>query len=181
MNNKNDNKILITIYHANQCDKKKCTGWKLYHLRHHIKYSQIRIVKKLDRIPHSSLVLNPLAEKALSAEDSEKIKANGLVALDCSWKHAEPFFKRKYVVSRALPFLLAANPVNYGKILKLSTVEALSAAIIVAGLDRNIAKELLGKFRWGHSFLSLNRRPLKEYSKAKSSKEIIQIQDQYLS
>ncbi|MGB7543972.1 MAG: DUF367 domain-containing protein, partial [Methanothrix sp.] len=56
--------------------------------------------------------MSPFSEKALSPQDKG---ARGLAALDCSWAHAEEAFSRTSFVSRALPFLVAANPVNYGK------------------------------------------------------------------
>lgn len=177
--NTND-KLKIYIYYANQCDKKKCTGWKLHLLKKNIKKSEIILVNSLNKLPKETIVLNPMAKKAISAEDNEIIKSCGIAVLDCSWKLAEPFFEKSYIKSRALPFLMASNPVNYGKPLKLSTVEALAAAMIIVGFNIDISKELLNKFRWGHSFLSLNRGPLEEYSKVKTSKEIIKIQNEYI-
>lgn len=42
------------------------------------------------------------------------------------------------------------------------------------------AKWYLGKFSWGHSFLELNSELLEKYSTCKSSKEILEAQDEYL-
>jgi len=79
---------------------------------------------------------------------------------------------------RSLPFLLAANPVNYGKPYKLSTVEAIAASYYILG-KKELALKLLQKFSWGIQFINLNVNPLDDYSKAKNSNEIIEIEKQY--
>ena len=78
-----------------------------------------------------------------------------------------------------MPFLVAANPVNFGKPFKLSTVEALAAALVILGLPWQ-AEAILSKFSWGHVFLDLNREPLAEYASAKDSAEVVKIQAGYL-
>ena len=42
------------------------------------------------------------------------------------------------------------------------------------------AKELLNLYKWGPHFLVLNRQPLKDYSAAKNSKEVIEVMNQYI-
>ena len=85
---------------------------------------------------------------------------------------------KKPLVQRALPLLVAANPVNYGKVSKLSTVEALASALYILG-NQDQARELLGKFKWGPVFTELNKDLLKSYSKALKAKDIIDIQNEY--
>lgn len=77
--------------------------------------------------------------------------------------------------SRCLPILVAGNPVNYGKPTKLSTVEALAAALYIIGYKADAA-ELLSIFKWGHTFLDLNRERLEVYSTAKNSTEVVAFQ-----
>jgi pre-rRNA-processing protein TSR3 len=74
--------------------------------------------------------------------------------------------------------LLAANPVNWGKPGKLTTVEALAAALYLMEHDRQ-ATELLSKFRWGEQFINLNKEPLRAYREAKSSAELVSLQFEF--
>jgi pre-rRNA-processing protein TSR3 len=101
--------------------------------------------------------------------------------LDCSWVHAKEVFDvSSNWVPRCLPYLVAANPVNYGKPTKLSTVEALSAALSIAGF-REQATELLSKFKWGPQFIALNEELLDGYSQAKDSAGVIEVQKGYIN
>jgi pre-rRNA-processing protein TSR3 len=159
----------LLIYHANQCDPKKCSGKKL------ARFGFAKLTSRINDL-RPYIVLSPFSEKALSPEDKN---IRGLAALDCSWAHAEEVFSRINLKDRALPFLVAANPVNFGKPFKLSTVEALAAALVILGKPKD-AETILSKFSWGHVFLELNREPLSEYSSAKDSTEIIKIQEGYL-
>lgn len=42
------------------------------------------------------------------------------------------------------------------------------------------AKYYLSKFSWGHSFIDLNLSLLDKYAACKDSKEILQVQDEYI-
>ena len=53
-----------------------------------------------------------------------------------------------------LPLLLAANPGNWGKPGRLTTAEALAAALYLAGRASE-ASEVLGAFRWGRRFFEV--------------------------
>ncbi len=160
----------LLIYHADQCDPKKCSGRKL------ARFSLARLTRNINSLK-PFLVLSPFSEKALSPEDRG---TKGLAALDCSWAHAEEVFARFRLNERALPFLVAANPVNFGKPFKLSTVEALAAGLVILGEPKR-AEMILSKFSWGHVFLELNREPLQEYAAARDSAEVVRIQMAYLS
>ena len=67
---------------------------------------------------------------------------------------------------------------NYAKLNKLTTVEALSAALYIIGDSENMTS-LLAKFNWGHTFYTLNKNLLEDYSKAKSESEIHKICEEY--
>ena len=77
-----------------------------------------------------------------------------------------------------LPLLLAANPVNWGKPGKLTTIEALATAVYLTG-NKPQASNLLSGFRWGQRFIELNYEPLEEYSSAKSSSELVDLQFEF--
>ncbi len=90
-----------------------------------------------------------------------------------------PALQSRRMVHRALPFLLAANAVNFGRPFKLSTVEAFAAALYILG-EKEQAALILNKFKWGPIFLELNREPLERYSKSRDSTEVVRIQGEYL-
>lgn len=156
----------VQIVMMGQDDPKKCTAAKL------IKFKMATSVR---RIPNGSILLHPYADTVLLPRDAKR----NICAIDCSWRVAPQEFT--HTVShngRHLPPLLAGNPTNYAKIGKLSTVEAISAALYITGFaDRAIS--LLDKFRWGHTFLELNDGPLQEYSCAHTKDQMYHIAESY--
>lgn len=165
--------IKLFLYHAKQCDPKKCTGKKM------AKFGLVNLSEKIERVPSRSILLDPMAEKALSPGDSTK---KGITVLDCSWEEVERVFPqllRMRLEHRALPYLVAANPVNFGRPFKLTSVEAFAAALYILG-NKHQAEKVMSKFNWGHTFLELNHEPLEEYSEAKDSKDILRIQSEYM-
>jgi len=169
-----ERRVRIVVYHARQCDPKKCTALKLS------RHGLIRIVSRLRFLPKRAIVLNPFSETAFSPADRQRIEQHGLVALDCSWEHAEKVLSGHVRgTSRCLPLLVAGNPVNFGKPTKLTTVEALAAALIIAGFEEE-ARELLSVFTWGHTFLDLNGERLGKYSTARNSAEVVELQKTFM-
>jgi pre-rRNA-processing protein TSR3 len=131
-------------------------------------------------LPKRAVVLNPLSEIAFSPADTERIENFGLVALDFSWEHAEKvLLKNVRGTSRCLPYLIAGNPINFGKPTKLSTVEALAAALYIAG-SKEEAHQLLSIFKWGHTFLELNNERLESYASAKDSRAVVELQENFI-
>ena len=170
-----ESQVKITIYNAKQCDPRKCSASKLR------RFSLVREVLQTRFLPKRAVVLNPFSEIALSPTDKERMEQFGLVGLDCSWEHAKKvLLKQVKGTSRCLPFLIAGNPVNFGKATKLSTVEALAAALYIVG-HNDQASELLNMFKWGHTFLELNYERLESYRKAKDSTEVVGLQKRYIS
>ena len=161
--------INISIYHANQCDPKRCTGLKLK------RHGMARIVKQTRFLPKRAIVLNPFSEIAFSPADRERVAEAGLVALDCSWEHAEKVLSHHVRgTSRCLPVLLAGNPTNYAKATKLSTAEALAGALYIGGF-KDEAQRVLSIFSWGHTFFELNSMLLEAYAAAKDSSEVVAV------
>jgi len=165
----------LIVYHANEDDPKKCSAKKL------AKFGIVELFTNIRKTPNDAILLNPFAEKSLSKKDLGIAEKNGLLAVDCSWENAENSFDflNKSNHSRCLPFLVAANPVNYGKPFKFSTIEAFSAALYILG-EKEKAKDILKLYKWGPHFLELNKEPLEDYEKAQNSSEIIKIMKQYL-
>ncbi|CAK8578839.1 unnamed protein product [Lathyrus sativus] len=167
-------KIKLAMWDFGQCDAKKCTGRKL---------SRLGFLKEL-RVSNGfgGIALSPVGQQCVSREDYSLIQNKGLAVVDCSWARLDdvPFAKLRCPAPRLLPWLVAANPINYGRPCQLSCVEALSAALIICG-EEETANLVLGKFNWGHSFTSLNKELLRAYSKCQNSAEIISVQNDWLS
>ena len=171
-----DRELRIVVYHARQCDPRKCSALKLK------RHSFARIVHQAKQLPRGAVILNPFSQRAFSPADRLRVCKKGLVALDLSWKHADDVAKLLSLpgASRCLPYLIAANPVNYGMPTKLSTVEALAAALFITGLGEK-AKQLLSVFKWGPTFLSLNEELLETYAGARDSGDVVRLQTQFMS
>ncbi|TKR26333.1 DUF367 family protein [Natronomonas salsuginis] len=159
-------------------DPEKCSARKLARF-------DLATLHRSARSTPSGIVLDPYADRALSPDDerdadSDRAGSHGrLVALDCSWETAEAEAFKLDGPHRSLPFLVAANPVNYGTPFQLNTVEAFAGALCILG-HRDRAEEILGKFRWGHTFLELNDEPLRRYADCSDSTEVVEIQSEYL-
>ena len=134
-------------------------------------------------VPSKAVILDPFSNYVLSPLDKSYIESYGLVVIDTSWNkpihELRAVFNRVRGVHRVLPLLFAGNPVNYAVPTKLSSVEALAAALYITGF-KDEAKLLLNKFKWGHTFLELNRELLESYSSASSVSEVLKTQDEVL-
>ncbi len=141
------------------------------------KTSKIWSSKRYQKTSGKTLVLDPFAQKTLLPKD--KILVSSITGIDCSWNLADKTFSTKFSgIKRKLPPLLAGNPVNYSKLNKLTTVEALSGALYILG-DKEKALQLLDKFKWGHTFFELNQNLLDEYAKLDSEDQINSILRDY--
>jgi len=164
----------LIVYHADEDDPRKCSARKL------ARFGFASLETNIRKIPKGCVLLNPFADKSLSREDTDIALKHGIVAVDCSWKNAENNFEYldKKCKSRALPFVIAVNPVNYGKPFKLTTLEAFASALYILG-DVEKSEEILNLYKWGPHFIKLNKKPLEDYRKAKNSMEVVQIMQEY--
>ena len=149
-------------------DPRKCSAAKL------VKFG---LAKPVTRTASRTLILNPFSKKTLLKSD--KKFANSITGIDCSLILVTSAFKKPFTgISRKLPPLLAGNPMNYSKLNKLSTVEALAGAVYILG-EPELTHTLLKKFKWGNTFFELNKNLLQDYSKAQSEAEILEICHEY--
>ncbi|SEF95103.1 pre-rRNA-processing protein TSR3 [Halobellus limi] len=164
-----DDRYELHVRYEGDDDPAKCTARKLARF-------DLVDLHRSDRATPYGVVLNPHAERALSPADADSTR---LVALDCSWESAGEARFSLPGEHRALPYLVAANPVNFGRPMRLTTVEALAAALAIFD-RRERAETLLSKFTWGHTFLELNDEPLRRYAECDDSSEIVAVQGEYL-
>jgi pre-rRNA-processing protein TSR3 len=162
--------VALHVRYEGDDDPEKCTARKLARF-------DLAALHRSDRETPYGIVLNPHAERALSPADCAE--SDRLVALDCSWETAGRAMFELPGVHRALPFLVAANPVSYGKPFRLNTVEAFAAALTILG-ERERAEAILSKFTWGETFLELNAEPLRRYADCEDSAEVVEVQQEYL-
>lgn len=163
----------LYVYLMRQDDPRKCTSARL------LRFKLVKPIYRWHRYLRNSVLLNPYAEEALFPGDKPTIEKYGIVIVDCSWAKAREVFSKSYIGRNlSLPTLLAANAVNYGHPNKLSSAEALAAALYITGFKRD-AETLMKVFRWGHTFIQLNHQPLEEYSQASKREEITAIERTY--
>lgn len=138
---------------------------------------KFKIASDIRNTNKKNLVLDPFSDKILLHKD--KSLFNSIVGIDCSWNLADQAFSKKFIgVKRKLPPLLAGNPVNFSKLNKLTTAEAISASLFILGFSDK-ALEILDKFKWGHTFYELNQNLLNEYSKLDSEDRLDDIIKDY--
>ncbi len=167
--------VRIYILTYGDDDPDKCTAEKLLRFGLGIRLS------RFSQIPRKAIVLNPYGITYLKHSDRDAILRYGIVVIDVSWRQGIHRLKKvKYGVQRVLPILIAANPINYGKPFKLSSAEALAAALYITGF-REKALEILRIFKWGKNFIELNKDLLDAYSRASSDHEIDRIQREFFS
>lgn len=168
--------IQLAMWDFGQCDAKRCTGRKLARmgLLRTLRLSETR----------KGVVLSPLGQRSVSAEDRAIVEAGGVAVVDCSWARLDevPFAKLNKgnrANERLLPFLVAANPVNYGRPLKLSCAEAVAATLFIVGLSDH-AKALMDRFKWGPAFYDINKELLDAYAACATSAEVVEVQNRYI-
>jgi pre-rRNA-processing protein TSR3 len=114
---------------------------------------------------HSGVIISPNAKQTISPADRELMEQYGAAVVECSWARVKevPWPRIGGKCERLLPYLVAANSVNYGKPWRLNCVEALGAAFYICG-HPEWAEEVLSHFSYGQSFLNINSSILKRYA-----------------
>ncbi len=168
------NGLKLRMWDFSQCDPKRCTGARL---------SRRGILQSMPlRQPFRGIVLSPNGKISVSPSDKDILEENGISVIDCSWARlAEiPFHQMRAGHHRLLPFLVAANPVNYGRPSKLSCAEAAAATLYICGRVEG-AKSIMSEFGWGTEFFKLNEELLELYRTAKDAEDVIARQNKWLA
>jgi len=148
----------IRIICFDQDDPKKCTAKRLE------RFGLSQNYNKFKDLPPRGIVLDPFTNKTLDKSDLVLAEVGGLVGVDCSWNMALETFSKLRLMGlepRKLPNITPANPVNSGKVGKLTTAEAITAALMLCGKPEQ-AENLMSVFKWGPAFLELNKLVWKE-------------------
>ncbi|KAK8792765.1 hypothetical protein WA158_004929 [Blastocystis sp. Blastoise] len=158
----------LYMWDFKQCDAKRCSGRKLERLGY---VKELRVSN-----PFHGLVLSPFGTKSVSKEDREIVEQKGTSVIDCSWARIEevPMQKLRNGVHRLLPYLIAANPVNYGKPSKLNCAEALAATLYI------YADLIMQQFKWGPGFYQINKELFAIYCACENSQQVVDAQNDFL-
>ncbi|KAI9790294.1 MAG: ribosome biogenesis protein tsr3 [Candelina submexicana] len=164
------------------CDPKRCSGKKLMKLG---LMRELAIGQKF-----AGVVISSNAKKLVSRADTELLDQYGVAVVECSWARVKevPFSKiggkcerlrkwakdctpRDIYSTLEVPYLVAANSVNYGRPWRLNCVEAVAACFSICG-HHDWAEEVLSHFSYGQAFLEINSALLKRYATCVSEEEI---------
>ncbi|TAQ89856.1 hypothetical protein B7494_g1821 [Chlorociboria aeruginascens] len=156
------------------CDPKRCSGKKLMKIG---LMRELHIGQK-----HSGVIISPNAKQTISPADRELMEQYGAAVVECSWARISevPWPKIGGKCERLLPYLVAANSVNYGKPWRLNCVEALGAAFYICG-HPEWAEEVLSHFSYGQSFLDINSSILKRYAVCKDEVEMKKTEEAWMT
>ncbi|KAF6748105.1 DUF367 family protein [Ephemerocybe angulata] len=162
--------VPVAMWDFDHCDPKRCSGKKM------ARQGLIKDLKVGSRF--KGIVVSPKGKQVISPSDKEIILSGGLAVVECSWARLDevPFNKIASPHERLLPYLIATNPVNYGKPWRLNCVEALAAAFYLTGFD-SYAERLLSGFGWGGSFWKVNAGFIKRYRTCTTSDDVQKMQE----
>jgi pre-rRNA-processing protein TSR3 len=123
----------------------------------------------------------PNAKRLLSGADRDLLEQYGAAVVECSWVRIKevPWSRIGGKCERLLPYLVAANPVNYGRPWRLNCVEALAACFYICG-HPDWAEVVLQHFSYGQPFLEINSQLLKRYAACSSEEEVKKAEEVWL-
>lgn len=166
--------LKLRMWDFAQCDPKRCTGARL---------ARRGVFQSMPlRQPFRGIVLSPNGTKSVSPADADILDEHGLSVIDCSWARlAEiPFKQMRSGHHRILPWLVAANTVNYGVPGKMSCAEAAAATLYICGRV-DAAKAVMAEFGWGSEFIRLNKELLEIYRQCEDADEVVAKQKEWLA
>ena len=155
------------------CDPKRCSGKKL------MKLGLMRELHLGQR--HNGVIITPNGKRVVSPADRELMDGYGAAVVECSWARTKEVQWGKVggKCERLLPYLVAANTVNYGKPWRLNCVEALAAAFYICG-HADWAEEVLAPFSYGPSFLEINGSLLKKYAACEDEAAVKRTEEEWM-
>ncbi|RAR09563.1 adp-ribosylation factor-binding protein gga1 [Stemphylium lycopersici] len=155
------------------CDAKRCSGKRLMRLG---MMRELHVGQKF-----AGVVVSPKAKKIVSREDKELMEQYGAAVVEASWNRIDevPFGRIGGKCERLLPYLVAANPTNYGRPWRLNCVEALAACFYICG-HPEWAESILSTFSYGQAFLDINAALLKRYLACENEEQIKKAEEVWL-
>ena len=165
--------IKLSMLYFDQCDPKKCTGKKM---------ERLGLLKEIKfNRNYGGILLTPNGKKICSIEDHDIIATKGICVIDCSWaKFEEMHLDLHKIETRSLPFMVAVNPVNFGKAYKLSCAEAFAACLFLGGFEKE-ARFIMDHFKWGEHFFKVNEELFLKYKGITSQDKLKEIQEKYIN
>jgi pre-rRNA-processing protein TSR3 len=155
------------------CDAKRCSGKRLMRLG---MMRELHVGQKF-----AGVVVSPKARKILSREDKDLMEQYGAAVVEASWNRIDevPFGRIGGKCERLLPYLVAANPTNYGRPWRLNCVEALAACYYICG-HPEWAESILSTFSYGPAFIDINAALLKRYMACENEEQIKKAEEVWL-
>jgi pre-rRNA-processing protein TSR3 len=129
----------------------------------------------------NGVIITPNGKQTVSPADREILEAYGAAVVECSWARTQEVQWNKVggKCERLLPYLVAANTVNYGKPWRLNCAEALAAAFYICG-QPEWAAQVLTPFSYGESFLEINGSLLKKYAACEDEKGVKKVEEEWM-
>ncbi|KAI4280913.1 MAG: hypothetical protein L6R38_004072 [Xanthoria sp. 2 TBL-2021] len=155
------------------CDPKRCSGKRLMHFG---MMRELSVGQKFQGV-----VISPNAKTLISPLDAPLLETYGAAVVECSWVRISevPWSKIGGKHERILPYLVAANPTNYGRPWRLNCAEALAATFFILGHE-DWSEHVLQHFSYGRPFLEINAQVLKRYAACKDEKEVKECEKRWL-
>ncbi|KAI1590313.1 hypothetical protein PtrEW13061_005558 [Pyrenophora tritici-repentis] len=155
------------------CDAKRCSGKRLMRLG---MMRELHVGQKF-----AGVVVSPKAKKIVSRDDKDLVEQYGAAVVEASWNRIDevPFGRIGGKCERLLPYLVAANPTNYGRPWRLNCVEALAACYYICG-HPEWAESILSTFSYGQAFLDINAALLKRYMACENEEQIKKAEEVWL-